>query len=133
MPPKSTKRQLYSAEEIRQQLSLLTSYADALPSATALGEPTTALAPIIRNSVASRQQDAYLRQLSAVVKEKETEIEDVCRANYQDFVGATDKLLRVRQGTVSLKHRVQELNEDIQSKGGDVADKVRPRTPVGTS
>ena len=40
-------------------------------------------------------------------------------------MGSTEKLLRVRQGTVSLKHRVQELNDDIQSKGNELAEKVK--------
>lgn len=42
----------------------------------------------------------------------------------QDFVSSVSALLRVRQGTVSLKHRVVELNEDVQKSGGGVADKV---------
>lgn len=42
----------------------------------------------------------------------------------QDFVGSVSALLRVRQGTVSLKHRVVELNEEVQKSGGGVADKV---------
>lgn len=42
----------------------------------------------------------------------------------QDFVGSVSALLKVRQGTVSLKHRVVELNEDVQKSGGGVADKV---------
>lgn len=77
--------------------------------------------------------------------EKEAEIEAVCTRNYQvkssppllggrftaanavrkDFVGSVSSLLQVRQGTVSLKHRVVELNEDVQKSGGGVADKVR--------
>lgn len=43
----------------------------------------------------------------------------------QDFVGSVSALLRVRQGTVSLKHRVVELNEEVQKSGGGVAEKVR--------
>lgn len=45
----------------------------------------------------------------------------------QDFVGSVSALLKVRQGTVSLKHRVVELNEDVQKSGGGVADKVRAK------
>ena len=42
-------------------------------------------------------------------------------------------MLKVRQGTVSLKHRVVELNEDVQKSGGGVADKVSfaPPAPTG--
>lgn len=100
----------------------------------------------------SKQQDAYLRALKAFVAEKEKEIEAVCARNYQvrpipvlplsafadghrgdvqDFVGSVSALLRVRQGTVSLKHRVVELNDEVQKSGGGVADKARSsyRTP----
>lgn len=49
----------------------------------------------------------------------------------QDFVGSVSALLRVRQGTVSLKHRVVELNEEVQKSGGGVADKVRRWENVG--
>lgn len=51
------------------------------------------------------------------------------RSCTQDFVGSVSALLRVRQGTVSLKHRVVELNDDIQKSGGGVADKARLFSP----
>lgn len=85
---------------------------------------SAAIAPVIRNIAASKQQDAFLKQLKQFISAKETEIEGICKAHYQEFVASTDKLLKVRQGTVSLKHKVADLNEDIQSKGGQVATKV---------
>ncbi|GAA6064789.1 hypothetical protein JCM10212_004960 [Sporobolomyces blumeae] len=83
------------------------------------------LGPILVNIHKSRQQDAYLRALKALVRDKEKEIEDICSRNYQDFVGSVSALLRVRQGTVSLKHRVVELNDDVQKSGAGVADKKK--------
>lgn len=107
------------------------------------------LGPILLNIHRSRQQDAYLNELKRFVLQKEEEIEAVCSRNYQvslgqvawhrnrsclgpqltprrqDFVGSVSALLRVRQGTVSLKHRVVELNDDVQKSGGGVAEKVR--------
>lgn len=47
-----------------------------------------------------------------------------CCPRAQEFVGSVSALLRVRQGTVSLKHRVVELNEDVQKSGGSLTDKV---------
>jgi hypothetical protein len=110
-------------------------------------EPRTLFSPLVAarrvNIHRSRQQDAYLRALKAFVAEKEKEIEAVCGRNYQvrpvslltrpvltvclrqDFVGSVSALLRVRQGTVSLKHRVVELNDDVQKSGAGLADKVR--------
>lgn len=114
-----------------------------LPTTPRLAHPRTRSVNIHR----SKQQDAYLRALKAFVAEKEAEIEAVCARNYQvgsllssrrashcrltrsgrtqDFVGSVSALLRVRQGTVSLKHRVVELNDDVQKSGSGVADKVR--------
>lgn len=41
------------------------------------------LGPIIRNIHLSKQQDAFLRHLTKFTEEKEAEIEQVCRTNYQ--------------------------------------------------
>lgn len=41
------------------------------------------LGPIIRNIHLSKQQDAFLRHLTKFTGEKEAEIEQVCRSNYQ--------------------------------------------------
>ncbi|GAA5899149.1 Rab GTPase-binding exocyst subunit SEC15 [Sporobolomyces salmoneus] len=83
------------------------------------------LAPILLNISRSHQQDSYLRALKTFVKDKEGEIEKLCFENYQDFVGSVSQLLRVRQGTVSLKHRVVELNRDVQESGKKVADQKK--------
>ena len=135
MPPKRVK---YDDAAIQSQLSSL-----YLSEFSAASDSLVQLAPVLRNINASKQQDAYLRHLKDFISSKEREIEEVCKANYQvsldsgcpqdrlialgeqDFVSSTDKLLKVRQGTVSLKHRVVELNEDIQAKGGELSSKVR--------
>jgi hypothetical protein len=113
-----------------QQLYLSTSSssADLATGSNLLNDSTlsAALAPILRNIAASKQQDAFTKQLKTFIAAKEAEIEDICKAHYQEFVASTDKLLKVRQGTVSLKDRVAGLNEDIQSKGGQVAQKASP-------
>jgi hypothetical protein len=134
------KRPHFTPQEIDDQLQQVYLSTDFLGSQN---ESLEQLALIIRNIHASRQQDAYLRHLDAYIKDKEAEIEEVCKTNYQvsrsatdsvcrpaanslaqDFAASTDKLLRVRKNTASLRHRVVELNEDIQSKGGQVASRV---------
>jgi uncharacterized protein YoxC len=144
------KRPHFNPQEIDEQLQQVYLSTDFIGSQN---ESLEHLALIIRNIHASRQQDAYLRQLGAYIKDKEGEIEEVCKTNYQvrlsllgcvyagvhcsgidpfsskDFVTSTDKLLKVRKGTASLRHRVVELNEDIQSKGGQVAARVRDLSP----
>jgi len=115
----------YTAADIDNQLQTL-----YLQNAADLGSNsdhalTVALSPILKSIAASKQEQQYINQLKSFVARKEDEIESICKANYQDFIESTDKLLKVRQGTVSLKHRVAELNEDIQSKGGQLAAKKR--------
>jgi len=83
------------------------------------------LAPILINISRSRQQESYLRCLSLFVKDKEQEIESLCFTNYQDFVSSVSQLLRIRQGTVSLKHRVVELNKDVSESGDKLLTKKR--------
>ncbi|KPV78021.1 uncharacterized protein RHOBADRAFT_22932 [Rhodotorula graminis WP1] len=126
-PAPRQRRIRFSQDEIQSQLQQLFLFSSLSSASTGDIE---ALAPILLNIHRSRQQDAYLRALKAFVAEKEKEIEAVCARNYQDFVGSVSALLRVRQGTVSLKHRVVELNDDIQKSGGGVADKARPLSPL---
>ncbi|WFD29125.1 Rab GTPase-binding exocyst subunit S15 [Malassezia sp. CBS 17886] len=74
------------------------------------GESLEQLGPIIKSLDEARQQDEFLRQLRHFVRQKDEEIE-------QEFVSAVDELLFVRSGTVNLKHRINELNQEIQSSG----------------
>ncbi|GAA6041621.1 hypothetical protein JCM8097_007771 [Rhodosporidiobolus ruineniae] len=115
------RRIKFTQQEIQQQLQQLFLFS-AISSGPA---DIDQLGPILLNIHRSKQQDAYLRALKAFVKDKENEIEAVCARNYQDFVGSVSALLRVRQGTVSLKHRVVELNDEVQKSGGGVADKKK--------
>lgn len=125
-----SRRPKFTQAEINQQLqqlflfSSLSNSSSSDPSSSS-SEDLDQLGPILINIHKSNQQDSYLRALKTFVKDKEKEIEELCSRNYQDFVGSVSALLRVRQGTVSLKHRVIELNEDVQKSGGKVADKVK--------
>ncbi|GAA6010192.1 hypothetical protein JCM10207_005660 [Rhodosporidiobolus poonsookiae] len=116
------RRIRFTQQEIQSQLQQLFLFSSL--SSSAAGD-IDQLGPILLNIHRSKQQDAYLRALKAFVADKEREIEAVCARNYQDFVGSVSALLRVRQGTVSLKHRVVELNDDVQKSGGGVADKKK--------
>ncbi|KAI9615584.1 hypothetical protein H4Q26_011526 [Puccinia striiformis f. sp. tritici PST-130] len=64
----------------------------------------------------SKQQDAFLKHLNKFIIQKESEIEAVSRGHYQDFLGSVDKLLSVRQGTISLKSHVVSLDGSLQSR-----------------
>lgn len=116
------RRPKFTVQEIQSQLQQLHLFSSLSSSSN---ENIEQLGPILVNIHRSRQQDAYLKQLKIFVQQKEEEIEGVCTRNYQDFVGSVSALLRVRQGTVSLKHRVVELNEEVQKSGGGVAEKKK--------
>ncbi|EST08300.1 Exocyst complex subunit Sec15-like protein [Kalmanozyma brasiliensis GHG001] len=112
------RRPLISLEAQLQQLTLFSDLdADA--------ENLEQLGPIIKSLDEARQQDAFLRHLKTFVREKDREIEAVCDANHTEFVDAVDKLLKVRTGTVTLKHRIGELNEDVQAGGSSLGGKKR--------
>ncbi|KAN0062930.1 Rab GTPase-binding exocyst subunit S15 [Thecaphora frezii] len=117
MAPRS-RRPLVSLEAQLQQLTLFSDL-------DAEGENLEQLGPIIKSLDEARQQDAFLRHLKNFVRKKDDEIETVCNANHQDFVSAVDKLLRVRSGTVSLKQRIGELNEDVQAGGQSLGNKKK--------
>ncbi|KNZ56008.1 hypothetical protein VP01_2520g2 [Puccinia sorghi] len=79
------------------------------------------LAAIIRNIHLSKQQDAFLKHLNQFIIQKEAEIEGVSRDHYQDFLASVDKLLSVRQRTISLKSNVVSLDRSLQSAGTGLA------------
>lgn len=103
------------------QLQQLTLFSDL----DAESENLEQLGPIIKSLDEANQSDAFLRRLREFVQEKEDEIENVCNANHEDFAGAVDKLLKVRSGTVSLKHRISELNEEVQAGGQSLSSKKK--------
>ncbi|GAA6023710.1 hypothetical protein JCM8202_003147, partial [Rhodotorula sphaerocarpa] len=115
-----TRRVKFTPQEIQSQLQQLFSF-----SANPAQGDIEALGPILVNIYRSRQQDAYLAALKAFIADKEREIQSVCASNYQDFVASVSALLRVRQGTVSLKHRIVELDHDVQKSGAGVAEKKK--------
>ncbi|GAK67112.1 Rsec15 [Moesziomyces antarcticus] len=112
------RRPLVSLEAQLQQLTLFSDL-------DADQENLEQLGPIIKSLDEARQQDAFLRHLKNFVREKDSEIEAVCDANHSEFVAAVDKLLKVRSGTVTLKHRIGELNEDVQAGGTSLGNKKR--------
>lgn len=83
------------------------------------------LGPIIKNLDEAGQADAFLRLLRQFARGEEARIKKICEENSSDFVAAVDKLLKVRSSTVSLKHRVGELNEEIQAGGASLGGKKK--------
>ncbi|KAJ1019331.1 hypothetical protein NDA13_006248 [Ustilago tritici] len=118
MASRQRNRPLISLEAQLQQLTLFTD----LDAET---ENLEQLGPIIKQLDQARQQDAFLRHLKSFVSAKDSEIEAICNNNHSEFVAAVDKLLKVRSGTVTLKHRIGELNEDVQAGGSSLGNKKK--------
>ncbi|CAO3629892.1 unnamed protein product [Cunninghamella blakesleeana] len=52
----------------------------------------------------------------------------MCNTHYQEFVHAVDQLLKVRQGSVTLKNKIKGVNQELQTSGGLVTEKRREWT-----
>ncbi|WFC98728.1 Rab GTPase-binding exocyst subunit S15 [Malassezia yamatoensis] len=107
-----------SLEAQLQQLTLLSDI-DSNP------ENVEQLGPMIKSLDEAQQQNDFLRQLRKFVRQKDEEIQQVCNENHQEFVSSVDELLIVRSGTVSLKHRINELDQEIQASGHALSSKKR--------
>ncbi|ORZ09939.1 exocyst complex subunit Sec15-like-domain-containing protein [Absidia repens] len=66
-----------------------------------------------------------LEQLDKYIRKKDGEIERMCNAHYQEFVHAVDQLLKVRQGSITLKDKITDVNKELQATGGLVTKKRR--------
>lgn len=85
-----------------------------LSSAICNGED---LAPFVRKAFASGKPETLLHHLRAFSKSKESEIEEVCKAHYQDFILAVDDLRSLLSDVESLKSALYESNSKLQSVG----------------
>ncbi|KAA1138829.1 hypothetical protein PGTUg99_017684 [Puccinia graminis f. sp. tritici] len=112
----------FTHTDIQAQLQNLLLSSSSISSTLSIdNEHLDQLAAIIRNIHLSKQQDAFLNHLNKFIIQKEAEIEAVSRGHYQDFLGSVDKLLSVRQGTISLKSHVVSLDASLQTSGTSLA------------
>ncbi|RUP11994.1 exocyst complex subunit Sec15-like-domain-containing protein [Jimgerdemannia flammicorona] len=111
------------------QLVLAIAQSNTTPADTSGGdreaesENLEQLGPIIKQVTETGKQDAFLDHLDAFIRKKEVDIERMCNNNYQEFVQSVDQLLKVRQGTVNLKHKIVELNTEMHKTGSRLAAK----------
>ncbi|KAJ3313043.1 hypothetical protein HDV04_002331 [Boothiomyces sp. JEL0838] len=88
------------------------------------GDATTSSSPfdgfdqipyIVKQVLQSNRQDAFSEYLTSFIQKKEVEIEKMCGLHYQEFVQSVDQLLKVRQGTNTIKDKIKwELIENRQ-------------------
>ncbi|CAL9775722.1 unnamed protein product [Musa acuminata subsp. burmannicoides] len=76
------------------------------------------LGPFVRRAFASGRPEALLSSLHHFARSKEVEIEDVCKAHYQDFMGAVDDLRSLLSDVDSLKSALADSTAAVQSTVG---------------
>ncbi|XP_057790407.1 exocyst complex component SEC15B [Salvia miltiorrhiza] len=73
------------------------------------------LGSFVRKVFASGKPETLLLHLKRFSKSKESEIEDVCRAHYQDFITAVDDLRSLLSDVDSLKSSLSNSNSQLQN------------------
>ncbi|KAJ4302766.1 Rab GTPase-binding exocyst subunit S15 [Kalmusia sp. IMI 367209] len=69
------------------------------------------LVPIMKDA---RNTNILLQAFDQYSNDREAEIERICSANHQEFIGSVDSLLKVRSGTVDITDEILELQASIQ-------------------
>ncbi|TIA73737.1 hypothetical protein E3P92_01760 [Wallemia ichthyophaga] len=117
------KRPHYNEEDIKAQLSQV--HLIEFDSSNVQDESLEQLGPILKNINESQQERDYVKALDAFIAEKDKEIEEQCKYNYQDFVGSVKTLLGVRKSTMQLKQKIVQVNDDMQSAGRSLVMKKK--------
>lgn len=118
MPPR--KRAQFTPQDVDDQLQSI-----HLLDSSSVTENLEALAPIIKTTYESRQQEAFLRTLKELIDLKDQEIMKICGDNHEDFVSSVSTLLTVRSYTVNLRGRIKSLDQSVTSIGRSLAAQKR--------
>ncbi|MED6171919.1 Exocyst complex component S15B, partial [Stylosanthes scabra] len=73
------------------------------------------LGPFVRKAFASGKPESLLHHLRQFARSKESEIEEVCKAHYQDFILAVDDLRSLLSDVDDLKSSLSDSNSKLQS------------------
>ncbi|PSR94749.1 Exocyst complex component SEC15B like, partial [Actinidia chinensis var. chinensis] len=76
------------------------------------------LGPFVRKAFTSGKPETLLHHLRHFARSKESEIEEVCKAHYQDFIIAVDDLRSLLSDVDSLKSSLSNSNSQLQSVAG---------------
>ncbi|XP_078439608.1 exocyst complex component sec15B [Wolffia australiana] len=90
---------------------------DGLPVSAAISNGED-LGPFVRRAFAAGKPETLLSALRHFSRAKESEIEDVCRDHYQDFIAAVDDLRSLLADADSLKSSLSDSNLLLQAVGG---------------
>ena len=83
------------------------------------------LIPAVKDASREGKGHKLLQSLNHFSEDKESEIENICSTNHQEFTASVDQLLRVREGTLTLTSDILDLNESIQSSTEKLAGQKR--------
>ncbi|KAI4349678.1 hypothetical protein L6164_010238 [Bauhinia variegata] len=72
------------------------------------------LGPFVRKAFVSSKPETLLHLLRHFARSKESEIEEVCKAHYQDFILAVDDLRSLLSDVDSLKSSLSDSNSKLQ-------------------
>jgi hypothetical protein len=114
------RRPQYTQENIDQQLQQI-----HLLDPSSSSENLEQLGPIIKQIHANRQQEAYLRNLQALIETKDSEIEQICTDNYQEFISSASTLFTVKSYTNNLRDKITTLDASVSQVGRGLVEKKR--------
>lgn len=83
------------------------------------------LGPIIKQTHANRQQDAFLRTLLGLIEAKDAEIEKICSENYQDFISSVSTLFTVKSYTDTMRENISSLDTSVSQLGRGLVEKKK--------
>ncbi|KAG1752614.1 exocyst complex subunit Sec15-like-domain-containing protein [Suillus paluster] len=114
------RRPQYTQENIEQQLQQI-----HLLDPSSSSENLEQLGPIIKQIHANRQQEVYLRNLQALIATKDSEIEQICTDNYQEFISSASTLFTVKSYTTNLREKITTLDASVSQVGRSLVEKKR--------
>ncbi|XP_052173706.1 exocyst complex component SEC15A [Diospyros lotus] len=97
--------------------------AEDLVLATLIGNGED-LGPMVKHAFEMGRPEALLQQLKFVVKKKETEIEELCKLHYEEFIRAVDELRGVLVDAEELKSELASNNFRLQEVGSALLHKL---------
>jgi hypothetical protein len=80
------------------------------------------LIPIMKDARYSNQLQYAFDQFA---NDRETDIEQICNSNHQEFVSSVDSLLKIRDQTVQMSDEILQLNEAIQESIEKLAEQKK--------
>ncbi|KAI9677581.1 MAG: hypothetical protein M1817_006535 [Caeruleum heppii] len=83
------------------------------------------LIPVLREANFSNEIPQLMHSLGSLSETCESQIEQMCNTNHQEFVNSVQQLLRVREGTVTLTSEILQLNQSIQTSTEKLAEQKR--------